>query len=108
TQFCCKRRRNAACQMDIESRSRPMGPQVQEEGQPLPSTAGTRCRGVVWNARLAQRHNHPTSIFKSAQLDFERPMFAMECHRDAIALDRLRIVERSQIVSLDNERRVGL
>src|SRR5580704_3039537 len=89
------------------SHSGPVSTNMQEEWQPLPPATCFRGNRMLRNTRLAQCLHQEPARFQRQKVGFERTMLAVECHCPAVSLDRVRVTERSKIVPLHNERRIG-
>src|SRR3979411_199358 len=83
------------------------GAQVQEEGYALPAAANSRNNGVFRNARLAKRLDQEPGLLQRHEIGLQRAMLAIERHRQAVALDRISVLESMKIVAFDDEVRVG-
>jgi hypothetical protein len=88
-------------------RLRPAGAHVQKQRQPLPTAAAIRADSVIWQAWLTQGLDEQSGTFKRQKIALDRPMLAMECHRQPVAIDRIGITECPKVVSLDQEARIG-
>jgi len=80
---------------------------MQEEGYALPAAASSRKNGVFRKARLTKRLDQEPGFLQRYEIGLQRTMLAIERHRQAVALDRIGVMESMKIVAFDDEVPVG-
>jgi hypothetical protein len=80
---------------------------MQEERYALPAAASSRKNGVFRKARLTKHLDQELGFLQRYEIDLQRTMLAIERHRQAVALDRIGVVESMKIVAFDDEVPVG-
>ena len=102
--------RMAACSIwSIRQRGllRAKGAQMQEEGYALPAAASSRNNGVFRKARLTKCLDQEPGFLQRYEIGLQRTMLAIERHRQAVALDRIGVMESMKIVAFDDEVPLG-
>src|SRR5882757_3299322 len=98
--------RMAACSIwSIRQRGllRAKGAQMQEEGYALPAAASSRNNGVFRKARLTKCLDQEPGFLQRYEIGLQRTMLAIERHRQAVALDRIGVMESMKIVAFDDK-----
>src|SRR5260370_19901349 len=80
---------------------------MQEEGYALRAAASSRNNSVFRKARLTKRFHQEPGFLQCCEIGLQRTMLTIERHRQAVALDRIGIMESMEIVAFDDEVRVG-
>jgi hypothetical protein len=86
---------------------RTKGAQMHEVRYALPAATSSRDNGVVRKARLTKRFDQESGFLQRHEIGLQRTMLAIERHRQAVALDRIGVMESMKIVAFDDEVRVG-
>jgi hypothetical protein len=81
------------------------GAQVEEKRYPLPTATAVRLDHTIRNLRFSQGLDEQAGFLERQKITFNRSMLAVKCHGQPVPLDRIGVVKRSEVASLDHEGR---